>query len=137
MRYEYTVRIEPQEDGRYLATFPDVPGATTDGATVEEARAMAADALVAALNGYIRLGKAIPVPGKGRDRIAIPPVQAAKLALYEAMKTDKISNVDMGARLGVSEAAVRRLLDLDHRSHIDQVVNALAILGKRAVLEVA
>jgi len=37
---------------------------------------------------------------------------------------------------GVSEGAIRRLLDLDHRSHIGQIDTALAALGMRLVIEV-
>ena len=42
----------------------------------------------------------------------------------------------LAERLGVPEAAMRRLLDLDHRSHIGEVERALALLGKRLVVEV-
>jgi hypothetical protein len=35
-----------------------------------------------------------------------------------------------------AENAIRRLLDLDHRSHIDQVDRALAALGKRLEVRV-
>jgi hypothetical protein len=38
--------------------------------------------------------------------------------------------------LGLSEGAIRRLLDLDHRSHIGQIDAALAALGKRLVVQV-
>jgi hypothetical protein len=38
--------------------------------------------------------------------------------------------------VGNSEGAVRRLLDLDHRSHIGQVEAALAALDKRLSVEV-
>jgi antitoxin HicB len=42
----------------------------------------------------------------------------------------------LAKRLGLSEGAIRRLLDLDHRSHIGQVEAALAALGKRLSVEV-
>ena len=68
--------------------------------------------------------------------MTLPPLVAAKLALYEAMREQNVSGEDLSARLGVAEAAVRRLLDLDHRSHIDQVEVALRCLGKRLELTV-
>ncbi len=52
------------------------------------------------------------------------------------MRDAKITRVELGNRLGVSEGAVRRLLDLDHRSHIGQVDAALTLLGKHLVVEV-
>jgi len=72
----------------------------------------------------------------GRVLISLPTLVAAKLALYEAMRKGGISNVELGRQLGISEGAVRRLLDLDHRSHIGQVELALQILGHRLVTTV-
>ncbi len=66
----------------------------------------------------------------------MPPLVAAKLALYRAMRGAGSTRVALGKRLGISEGAVRRLLDLDHRSHIGQVEAGLAVLGKRLVVEV-
>jgi plasmid maintenance system antidote protein VapI len=61
---------------------------------------------------------------------------AAKLALYEAMRAQQITRTELARRLGLQENAVRRLLDLDHRSHIDQIDRALAALGKRLEVRV-
>mgnify|MGYP001807647790 CR=1 FL=1 len=47
-----------------------------------------------------------------------------------------LSNVELGRRLGLTETAVRRLLDLDHESRIQGVLSALESLGRRAVLEI-
>jgi antitoxin HicB len=63
--------------------------------------------------------------------VTLPPLVAAKLALYEAMREQGVDADDLAARLRMAEPAVRRLLDLDHRSHIDQVEAALRCLGKR------
>jgi antitoxin HicB len=43
--YSYTVVFEPAEEGGYTATCPTLPGLVTEGDTLEEARAMAADAI--------------------------------------------------------------------------------------------
>ena len=61
---KYPVRIEPDENGRYLATCRDVPEALTDGASIEEAQAEMADALMVALEGYRKAGWAAPVASK-------------------------------------------------------------------------
>jgi antitoxin HicB len=68
--------------------------------------------------------------------IALPPLVAAKLALTAALIEQGLSQTALGRRLAISETAVRRLLDLDHRSHIGQVEAALRALGKRLVVEV-
>ncbi len=135
----YPVNLKRQKDGAILATFPDVPEALTEGESVNEALTEAHDALVAALGGYINERRAIPPPAKAKRRqrlVFLPPLPAAKLALYQAMRDAKLTNVALGRRLKITEAAVRRLIDLDHRSHIGQVEDALAVLGKRLVVEV-
>jgi antitoxin HicB len=50
--------------------------------------------------------------------VTVPPLVAAKLALYEAMLDQDVGIADLAARPGRSESEVRRLLDLDHRSDI-------------------
>jgi antitoxin HicB len=135
--YAFPMEISVDEAGFYLVTFPDVPEAGTDGSTEEEARMAASDSLIAALGGYIGLRKPIPRPSpaaRGQAVLYLPPLVCAKLALYQAMIEAGLSAVALGRRLGVSEGAVRRLLDLDHRSHLDHIEAALEMLGKRLVV---
>jgi antitoxin HicB len=47
--YSYTVPFEPAEEGGFVVTCPALPGLVTEGDTLEEARAMAQDAI----RGYI------------------------------------------------------------------------------------
>ena len=139
MKLAYPVNMLPQDDGSFLVSFPDVPEALTDGMTKDEALADAVDCLIAALGGYINDRRDLPepsIPKKGQHTVVVPPLVSAKLALYQAMREAQITRVALGKRLGVSEGAIRRLLDLDHRSHIGQVEAALSILGKRLVVEV-
>ncbi len=135
MRQDLTwpVALERQEDGGFLVSFPDIPEALTEGATEAEALAQAGDCLIAALGGYIGARRAIPQPSpaQGRRRVPVPVLAAAKIALYMAMRTKRMGNSALAERLGLSEAAVRRLIDLDHRSHVGQVEAALLALGQR------
>ena len=41
----YNVVLKQDEDGRYVATVPDLPGVVTDGATEDEALANVSDAI--------------------------------------------------------------------------------------------
>jgi antitoxin HicB len=41
----------------------------------------------------------------------------------------------VASRLGLSEAAVRRLVDPDHASRLDGVVAALSVLGRGLIIE--
>jgi len=47
--YSFTVLFEPAEEGGFVVTCPALPGLVTEGDTLEEARAMAQDAI----RGYI------------------------------------------------------------------------------------
>jgi antitoxin HicB len=137
--HAFPYRFEPQESGGVLVQFVDVPEAHTSGATVADAGGdNALDCLIAALGGYIRLGRAIPTPSppRGRPVGILPPLVSAKLALYEAMQAERITRTELARRLSLQENAIRRLLDLDHRSHIDQVDRALAALGRRLEVRV-
>ena len=135
-RLTYPVHLERQKDGSILVSFPDIPEALTEGATKEEALAEAEDCLIAALGGYIQARRAIPRPsaGRGRTLVPLPALVAAKSALYCAMRAQGVGNTALAERLGVSEGAVRRLVDPDHRSHIGQVEAALHALGQRLVI---
>ena len=135
-RLAYPVNLERQKDGSILVSFPDIPEALTEGTTEDEALAEAEDCLIAALGGYIQARRIIPRPSPGRGRVTVPlpALVAAKSALYCAMGAEGIGNTALAERLGVSEGAVRRLIDLDHRSHIGQVEAALHALGQRLVI---
>jgi len=138
MRYAYPCTLTPGNDGGFVASFPDVPEALTSGDDRLDALRMAEDALAVALAGYVHARWDIPVPGalaKGQSLVPVPPVVAAKLALYTAMRAQGVTKVALGARLGISESAVRKLVDPDHRSHIGQVENALKALGRILVTE--
>ena len=67
---------------------------------------------------------------------AVPTVVAAKLALYMAMRAQRITKVELADRLGVSESAVRKLTNPDHRSHMSQVQKALRAVGRNIKIEV-
>lgn len=137
MRYAYPLELRPDDEDRVVASFPDVPEALTDGADEAEALAEAQDALVAALAGYVHARRDIPRPRvlRGRRTVAVPPLAAAKLALYQAMRRRRMTNVELARRLGVTEAVVRRLVDPDHASRIERVQDALTALGVGLVVE--
>ncbi len=139
MRYAYPYIADPQPEGGWTVTFPDVPEAVTQGDTDEEVAAMAEDALVTALSFYIDDGQPLPRPSPAHNRplAIVPPLVAAKLALHDAMLAAGMSNVVLGRRLNLEDKAVRRLRDPLHRSHIGAVEAALRVLGKRLVVDVA
>ena len=60
--YSYPARINKDEDGRFVLTFPDFGWGATDGATLEEALEEGKDLLRELLTTHIRLGELIPKP---------------------------------------------------------------------------
>ena len=59
--YCYTVLFEPAEEGGFVATCPALPGLVTEGDTLEEARAMAQDAIRAYLESLHKDHLPIPI----------------------------------------------------------------------------
>lgn len=140
MQYAYPCNlISYEEKGEgFLVTFPDVPEAITGGQTREESLVLAEDALVAALAMYVQGGEDVPAPSPvadGQELVAVPPVAAAKLALYTALRTQGITWAALAERLELSESAVCKLLDPDCYSHISQVLKALRAVGRNLVVE--
>src|SRR3546814_15935076 len=99
----YPYDITRDEGGFFLLQFADVPEAHTDGETREESEAGALDCLLAALAAYVQLRRDIPRPSDRRLRdgqAALPPLVAAKLALYQAMREECVTPVAPARRLG-------------------------------------
>ncbi len=58
--YRYTVLFEPLPEGGYNVVVPAIPEICTFGETLEEARAMAEDAIRCYLESAVQLGEEIP-----------------------------------------------------------------------------
>jgi len=140
MQYAYPCKITGNEgDGEgFAVAFVDVYGANTGGNTYREARALAEDCLVAALGAYVKCNEALPIPSplaKGQELVPVSPLAAIKLALYSSMRRQEISSAELANRLGISEPAVRKLLNPDGYSHMKQVARALDAVGCRLAVE--
>ena len=145
MRYVYPCNILRDEEelrltGReaYNVTFPDIYGCNTGGWSWREAVEMAIDVLEVALASYIDRGKDIPHPSepeRGQLMIPVPPLAAAKLALYRAMREEGVSCGELAGRLQVSEDAVRKMVDFTYRTRIRQIEIALLALGRAVATE--
>lgn len=78
-RRHYTVLFEPAEEGGYVVTCPALPGLVTEGDTLEEARAMARDAIQGYLESLRKDGLPMPEdvklsaePVKEEVNVALP-----------------------------------------------------------------
>lgn len=62
--YIYPAIFDPNENGGFTVTFPDLPGCITEGNNMDDTLAMAAEALALHLYGMERDGDQIPNPSK-------------------------------------------------------------------------
>ena len=137
-RYSYPIDLHKERGGGYSVTFPDFDEAFTDGDTLAEAVAEAADCLEEALASRIARSEDVPAPSPARGRPAAVPgaVLAAKAALYEALRERRLSISAFAAAMGVQESEVRRMIDPRHTTKIGRLEEALACLKKRLVITV-
>ncbi|WP_321953093.1 type II toxin-antitoxin system HicB family antitoxin [Paraburkholderia bannensis] len=135
----YPARFEPAEEGGFVVTFRDVPEAITQGDSIEEARAMAADALLTAMDFYFEDKRPVPDPSKpkkGEELVSLPATASAKVLLLNEMIGQKVTPSELARRLGTSPQVVNRLVDLGHATKIDTIAEALEAIGKRLEITV-
>jgi len=135
---DYPIVIEPDDNDTLLVSCPDLPEVTTFGEDEEDALQRAGDAIEEALAARMarREGIPAPSPSRGRKAAALPPLTVAKVGLYQAMREAGISKAELGRRLGWHGPQIDRLLDLRHRSKIEQIDQAVRAVGKVLVLSV-
>lgn len=130
-----------ERDGSgYLVRFPDVPEALSAGASLDEARGMAQDALETAIEFYFEDSRQVPMPSKpvaGQEVVELPASLSAKVLLLNEMLAQGIRPADLARRLGTSPQSVQRILKLHHTTKIDTVAQAFRALGKRLDLHVS
>lgn len=68
--HAYNILLQPEPEGGYTVTCPSLPGLVTFGQTLEEARAMAADAV----EGYLECLQEDGLPLPESDLVAVPPL---------------------------------------------------------------
>ena len=136
MKYTFPCDIKPdEEEGEwgFVVSFPDTYGANTGGKTFKDSIILAEDCMVVALSAHIDLGRELPRPSPyqdGQELLTVQPLIAAQLDLYTARREQGISRVELAERLSVSNDAADRLLSLDYRTPIAQVLKALKSPGR-------
>ena len=130
--FAYPVVLTKGADGRYLAAFPDLPEALTDGETKREALQEAADCLSEALMSRIADKEVIPTPStvrRGQHEVAVDPSVALKAVLYEVTREQGITAAELSRRLDVDHKEARRLLDPYHATKLPRLKAALECVG--------
>jgi len=132
---DYPVTLTPDDNGTVMVSFTDLP-ADTFGDDREDALEHAVDALATILDAYIKDGREIPAPSKGRVRVTVPALIEAKIRLYEVMRDERVTKAELGRRLRWHGPQVDRLLAMKHGSQLDQLEAAFSALGKRLVVRI-
>lgn len=140
-QFTYAVKLTPdKDDGGYVVTFRDLPEAITQGETIDEALAEAADALEEAIAARIDDSREIPVPSatkRGERTVSVPPSMALKAAVYLAVREAGISNSELARRMKLDEKEARRILDPHHPTKLPRIEEALSVLGRHVKLVLA
>ena len=126
----YPTSLE-DDDGTVLATSPDFPELTTFGDDREEAIARAVHALEEAIAARIHDRKDIPAPSQGETNTVLPTLTSVKVMLYQGMREQGVGKAELARRLGWHLPQVDRVLDVQHRSRLDQMDAALGAIGRR------
>ena len=137
--FTYPARFTTGRDVRVLVEFVDLPRVATDGRDDHEAMVEAMDALGSDLSIRLSRREEIPAPSaakRGQRLVPVPLWLAPKLALYLAMREQRVNNSELAHRLGIDERVVRRMLDPEHASKAERIQAALAALGKQMTVEV-
>ena len=104
---EYVALLHRDEGSDYGVSFPDFPGCVTAGATLDEARALAAEALALHVEGMLEDGEALPAPSsldeimeerENRDAVAflvpLPAKAARAVRVNITLPEDVLAEID-------------------------------------------
>jgi antitoxin HicB len=132
----YTIVLTPDDNGTLLVTCPDLPEVATFGEDAEDAMHRGADAIEEALAARISRREEVPMPSAALHErhprpVRLPPLTVAKVELYRAARSQGVSKAELARRLGWHGPQVDRLFDLNHRSTIEHIDQALRAIGKR------
>ena len=115
--FSYPAKFTSGSDGRVMVEFGDLHRVATDGKDDREAMEEAMDALGSDLSIRLSRREEIPTPSsakRGERLVPVPLWLAPKLALYLAMREQRVNNSDLARRLGLHERVIRRMLDPEH-----------------------
>ena len=100
---------------------------------------MAQEAVEISLTFYTETSRDLPAPGplkRGMRMVGVPALSEAKFMLYTALRSAQIRKVELARRLACSPSQVDRLLDIHHKSKLEQLEAAFEAIGKRLSVQV-
>lgn len=131
--FSYPARVTRDGDG-FMVSFPDIPEALTGAKNRDEAIALAADALMTAMDFYFEDRRPVPPPSepkRGQITVDLPASVSAKVLLLNEMIAQGKRPAELARLMSARPQEVTRLIDLHHPTKIDTVAAALQALGRR------
>ena len=104
---QYIGLIHKDADSEYGVSFPDFPGCVSAGATLEEARTMAQEALSLHVAGLIEDGEDIPAPSS-LDAVMSDPQAAGSIAVL-ALAPERAAVTSVRVNITVPEDALAEI----------------------------
>lgn len=134
----YPVILTPDDNNTVMVTFPDIPEAVTFGENEKDALLRAVDALESMLAAKMDDNEYIPISYSSDNGpcVRLPAMTSAKVLLYQTMRQQNVTKAELAQRLGWRISQADRLLDLDHASVIDEIEQALNVLGMSLFIDV-
>ncbi len=113
MARNYIALIRKEADSDFGVEFPDLPGCVTAGVTLDEAAAMAREALALHLEGMAEEGEPLPEPSSLEDvtvlaasagavpiLVAAPPLKGRAVRINVTMDENLLAEIDAAASPG-------------------------------------
>jgi predicted RNase H-like HicB family nuclease len=94
----YIGLIHKDAGSDYGVSFPDFPGVVTVGKDLDEARAMAEEALAFHIDGMVEDGEAVP-EASSLEEVMSDPDNKDGVAILVAVKTDAVKSVRVNVTL--------------------------------------
>lgn len=135
----YASVLEPQPEGGFTVTFPDIPEAVTEGDTRDEALFNAAEVLTLCLEQRLEDGESFPEPAKVKGGVWVEPSAAVQVAVLvrKHREMQEKTLADMARALKTSWPSAQRLERTDSNPTLRQLERAASALGKRLVIDFA
>lgn len=131
----YPAIFEPQQPSGFVVQFVDIPGAITEGETIEECMFNAAEALTGVIECLIDDDQEIPRPSENIDgaHYIAPDARVQSAILIRWARGDR-SLADIARALETSWPAAQRLENPHHSPTLKQLEKTASVLGKKLVL---
>ena len=130
---QYIGLIHKEADSHFGVSFPDFPGVATAGTTLDDARAMAEEALAFHIEGLVEDGEAIPEASSLEDVMADPDNRSG-VAILVAVKTEAPKVIRINVTL---PGDILEQIDKYALAHGLSRSGFLAQAAKKAMLEAA